>query len=48
MKFLQIIFFATIFACTATAQIVDPQNVLIQNVYLGDGGADTEAVLVAY
>ena len=46
MKFLQIILFATIFACTAKAQIVDPQNVLIQNVYLGDGGADTEAVLV--
>lgn len=46
MKFLQVILFATIFACTAKAQIVDPQNVLVQNVYLGDGGADTEAVLV--
>ena len=47
MKFLQIILLATIFACTAKAQIVDPQNVLIQNVYLGDGGADTESVLVS-
>jgi len=28
------------------AQFVDPQNVLIQNVYLADGGKDAEAVLV--
>ena len=31
---------------TAQAQIVDPQNVLIENVYLTDGDDDTEAVLV--
>ena len=31
---------------TVSAQIVDPQNVLIQNVYLIDGGSETEAVLV--
>lgn len=30
----------------ATAQIVDPHTVLIQNVYLSDGGAESEAVLV--
>jgi len=46
MKFLQIILLATIFACTAKAQIVDPQNVLIQNVYLAEGGSETEAVLL--
>ncbi|VUX56196.1 exported protein of unknown function, partial [uncultured Woeseiaceae bacterium] len=46
MKFLQIILFATLFACTARAQIVDPQNVLIQNVYLAEGGSETEAVLL--
>jgi len=30
----------------ALAQVVDPHNVLIQNVHLGDGGANTEVVLV--
>ena len=30
----------------AIAQIVDPQNVLIQNVYLAEGGGETEAVLL--
>ena len=33
-------------AGVAHAQIVDPQNVLIQNVNLADGGKDAEAVLV--
>ena len=46
MKFLQAILFVTILACTANAQIVDPQNVLIQNVYLSEGGSETEAVRV--
>ena len=46
MKFLQVLPFVTILTCTANAQIVDPQNVLIQNVYLAEGGGETEAVLL--
>ena len=46
MKFLQALPLATILICTANAQIVDPQNVLIQNVYLAEGGGETEAVLL--
>jgi phosphate-selective porin OprO/OprP len=40
--------FLMLVLCTsnALAQIVDPQNVLIQNVHIADGGAETEAVLV--
>ena len=46
MKFRQVVLMVTILACTATAQIVDPQNVLIQNVHLTEVGGDVEAVLV--
>jgi phosphate-selective porin OprO/OprP len=35
-----------LFISNAMAQIVDPQNVLIQNVHIAEGGAGTEAVLV--
>ena len=35
-----------LFASTAFAQTVDPQNVLIRNVYLIDGGDATKGVLV--
>ncbi len=40
--------FLMLVLCTsnALAQVVDPQNVLIQNVHIADGGAETEAVLV--
>ena len=31
---------------SAIAQVVDPQNVLIQNVHIAEGGSETEAVLV--
>jgi hypothetical protein len=44
---LKLTLLATFFCSSnAFAQIVDPHNVLIQNVYLGDGGAKSEAVLV--
>ena len=47
IKKLRLIILTLVFCnCVALAQVVDPQNVLIQNVYLSDGDADTEAVLV--
>ena len=46
MKKLGILLCMTVFAAIANAQIVDPQNVLIRNVYLLEGGDATEDALV--
>lgn len=46
MKCLQLLLCATIFASLAHAQIVDPQNVLIRNVQLIEGGEKTEGISV--
>ena len=46
MKRLQLLLCATIFASLAHAQIVDPQNVLIRNVQLIEGGEKTEGISV--
>ena len=46
MKRLQLLLCATIFASLAYAQIVDPQNVLIRNVQLIEGGEKTEGISV--
>ena len=37
---------SVLLASAAFAQTVDPQNVLVRNVYLIDGGDATEGVLV--
>jgi len=45
---LRLVFLVLVFCnCNAVAQVVDPQNVLIQNVYLSEGGSEAEAVLVS-
>jgi phosphate-selective porin OprO/OprP len=46
MKRLQLLLCATIFASLAHAQIVDPQNVLIRNVQLIEGGEKTAGISV--
>ncbi len=46
MKYLLCSLFALLFTAMAQAQIVDPQNVLIKNVQLLDGGEDTAGVQV--
>jgi phosphate-selective porin OprO/OprP len=46
MKCLQLLLCATIFASLAHAQIVDPQNVLIRNVQLIEGGERTAGISV--
>ncbi|NOR67912.1 MAG: hypothetical protein GQ528_11210 [Woeseiaceae bacterium] len=46
MKCLQLLLCATIFASVTHAQIVDPQNVLIRNVQLIEGGEKTEGISV--
>ena len=48
IKKLRLIILTLVFCnCVALAQVVDPQNVLIQNVYLSEGGSEAEAVLVS-
>jgi phosphate-selective porin OprO/OprP len=42
----QLLFIGVLLASTAIAQIVDPQNVLIRNVYLIEGGDTTKDTLV--
>ncbi len=46
MKRLQLLLCVTIFASVTHAQIVDPQNVLIRNVQLIEGGEKTEGISV--
>jgi phosphate-selective porin OprO/OprP len=46
MKRLQLLLCAIIFASVSHAQIVDPQNVLIRNVQLIEGGEKTEGISV--